>query len=65
MGIINGPKPSEPKSPTGDQSPLQPGGTVSSNPLHSQSGTRVMPEAPEVLREEFQDVDDAAQRNKR
>ena len=61
MGTIDQPKPSQPKSPSGDQQPLQPGGLVDSS-TRSVTSTRVAPEATDALRDELDDVDEAAQR---
>jgi len=61
MGTIDQPKPSQPKSPSGDQQPLQPGGLVDSS-TRSVASTRVTPEAPDALRDELDDVDKAAHR---
>jgi hypothetical protein len=61
MGTIDQPKPTQPKSPVPEQRPLQPGGSDSGS-MNTTPATRVRSEAPEVLREEFDEVEEAAHR---
>lgn len=49
MATINQPKPTEPKAPSGDQQPLQPGG-----PKESEFNRRAEPKRPNVERPEDQ-----------
>lgn len=59
MGTINQPKPSEPKSPVHDSRPLQPG-AVNPGPHISSPSSRVNSDAPEVFRDEMDQVEDIA-----
>lgn len=63
MGTIHQPKPSEPKSPSPDQRPLQPGGVDAST--NAAPATRVNPQAPEILRDELDEAEEAARRVQR
>jgi hypothetical protein len=48
MGTIDQPKPSQPKSPTGDAQPLQPGGTGESRTNASPEPERPNPQPPDT-----------------
>ena len=62
MGIIDQPKPSQTKSPVAERQPLQPGGSIDGGRMSSAPSTRVNSEAPEVLREEMEELDELANR---
>ena len=63
MGTIDQPKPSEPKSPVADQSPLQPGGVVESG-VNEFSATRKNPQTPEIVKEEIGEDEDTHRRHR-